>query len=72
MELSPSKAGFAAGRLDRIADHLNRAYIDNGKIAGCQVAVTRRGHHAYFKSLGEMDRERGKKGPTTPSFASTP
>jgi CubicO group peptidase (beta-lactamase class C family) len=60
MELSPSKAGFAPGRLERIADHLNRAYVDNGKIAGCQVAVTRRGHLAYFKSLGQMDRERGK------------
>ena len=37
MELEPNKAGFAPGRLERIADHLNRAYIDNGKIAGCQV-----------------------------------
>jgi CubicO group peptidase (beta-lactamase class C family) len=61
MELSPAKAGFAPGRLDRIADHLNRAYIENGKIAGCQVAVTRKGHLAYFKSLGQMDRERGKQ-----------
>jgi len=60
MELSPKEAGFAPGRLDRIADHLSRAYVDNGKIAGCQVAVTRRGHLAYFKSLGEMDRERDK------------
>ena len=60
MELSPKQAGFAPGRLDRIADHLSRAYIDNGKIAGCQVAVTRHGHLAYFKSLGQMDRERGK------------
>jgi CubicO group peptidase (beta-lactamase class C family) len=60
MELSPKEAGFAPGRLDRIADHLNRSYIDNGKIAGCQVAVIRRGHLAYFKSLGQMDRERNK------------
>ncbi len=60
MELSAKQAGFAPGRLDRVAEHLNRAYIDNGKIAGAQVAVTRRGHLAYFKSLGQMDRERGK------------
>src|ERR1700680_4444323 len=60
MELSPREAVCTAGRLDRIADHLNRAYVDNGKIAGCQVAVTRRGHLAYFKSLGQMDRERSK------------
>ena len=60
MNHSTTRAGFAPGRLDRIADHLNRAYIDNGKIAGCQVAVSRRGHLAYFKSLGQMDRERAK------------
>ena len=60
MNQSAKAAGFAPGRLDRIADHLSRAYVDNGKIAGCQVAVTRRGHLAYFKSLGQMDRERAK------------
>ena len=60
MELNPKAAGFVPGRLDRIADHLKRSYIDNGKIAGCQVAVTRKGHLAYFKSLGQMDRERAK------------
>ncbi|MBL6854478.1 MAG: beta-lactamase family protein [Alphaproteobacteria bacterium] len=59
MELNPKAAGFAAARLDRIADHLQRSYIDNGKIAGCQVAVTRKGHIAYFKSLGQQDKERG-------------
>jgi CubicO group peptidase (beta-lactamase class C family) len=60
MNLSVSRAGFAPGRLERVGEHLNRAYVDNGKIAGCQVAVTRRGHLAYFKSVGQMDRERGK------------
>ena len=60
MELNPKAAGFAPGRLERIAEHLSRNYVDNGKIAGCQVAVTRKGHLAYFKSLGQMDRERGK------------
>ncbi len=60
MNQSATRAGFAPGRLERIADHLHRAYIDSGKIAGCQVAVSRRGHDAYFKSLGQMDRERAK------------
>jgi CubicO group peptidase (beta-lactamase class C family) len=60
MDTSAAHAGFVPGRLERIADHLSRSYVDNGKIAGCQVAVTRRGHLAYFKSLGLMDRERGK------------
>jgi CubicO group peptidase (beta-lactamase class C family) len=60
MHLAPEKAGFSAARLERITEHLNRAYIDPGKIAGCQVLVARHGHAAYFKSLGQMDRERGK------------
>jgi len=60
METNAKAAGFAADRLGRISDHLKRAYIDNGKIAGCQVAVTRKGHLAYFASLGEMDKERAR------------
>jgi len=60
MELAPKQAGFSAERLERITDHLNRSYIDNGKIAGCQVLLARHGHLAYFKSLGKMDRERNK------------
>ena len=58
MELAPKQAGFSAERLERITDHLKRSYIDNGKIAGCQVLVARHGHAAYFQSLGLMDRER--------------
>ncbi|MBV9332008.1 MAG: beta-lactamase family protein, partial [Alphaproteobacteria bacterium] len=61
MDVSPKAAGFSKERLDRIAEHLNRSYIDNGKVAGCQVLVARHGHPAYFASLGEMDRERKKK-----------
>src|SRR5215470_9965892 len=60
MTSSASKAGFAPDRLERIGEHLARSYVDNGKIAGCQVAVARRGQLAYFKSLGQMDRERAK------------
>ena len=60
MDVTPEKAGFSAERLERIGNHLKRSYIDNGKIAGCQVMVARRGHVAYFDSFGHMDRERGK------------
>jgi CubicO group peptidase (beta-lactamase class C family) len=60
MEVSASRAGFSAERLERITGHLNKSYIDAGKIAGCQVLVARRGQLAYYKSLGSMDRERGK------------
>jgi CubicO group peptidase (beta-lactamase class C family) len=57
-DLAPERAGFDAKRLDRITDHLTRAYIEPGKIAGCQTLVARRGHVAYFTSLGYADRER--------------
>ena len=60
MELSPKQAGFAPERINRITDHLNRNYVESGKITGCQVLVARHGHIAYFKSFGLMDRERRK------------
>ncbi len=58
MQTSPEKAGFDANRLNRITEHLNRNYIDNGKIAGCQTVVSRHGQPAYFSSLGCADAER--------------
>lgn len=52
--------GLDADRLDRIDEHLERNYIAPGKIAGCQLSVMRRGRLAYFKSFGQMDRERAR------------
>lgn len=60
MDAQSQWTGLDAGRLERITDHLERNYIGPGKITGCQVSVARHGHIAYFKSFGEMDRERGK------------
>ena len=60
MELAPKNTGLSTARLERITEHLERNYIGPGKIAGAQVAVARHGHLAYFRSLGQMDRERGK------------
>src|SRR5215831_3935680 len=59
-ELSPGRAGFDAARLERITAHLQKNYIESGKIVGCQVLVSRHGHPAYFKSFGRRDRERDK------------
>lgn len=59
MDAQSQWTGLDAGRLERIGEHLERNYISNGKIAGCQVSVARHGHLAYFKSFGQMDRERG-------------
>lgn len=60
MELDPRGAGFDPARLDRVGAHLRRAYVDPGKIPGCQVFVHRRGRPAYFASLGRMDLERDR------------
>jgi CubicO group peptidase (beta-lactamase class C family) len=58
MKIDAEAAGMDATRLSRIDDHLRRRYLDPGKIAGCQVAVMRRGVVAHFSSLGYADRER--------------
>jgi CubicO group peptidase (beta-lactamase class C family) len=60
VEMDPKRAGFVPERINRISEHLNRNYIEPGKIVGCQTLVARHGHVAYFKSAGLMDRERRK------------
>ena len=60
MDMAHAHTGLSTERLERVTDHLNRNYIDTGKIAGCQVAVSRHGHLAYSRSFGQMDIERGK------------
>ena len=58
MDAQSQWTGLDAARLERIGEHLDRNYISNGKIAGCQVNVARHGHLAYSKSFGMMDLER--------------
>src|SRR5437868_2847199 len=58
METNPHAAGLCGLRLERITEHMHRAYIDNGKIAGAQICVMRHGHLAYFRSFGRMNIER--------------
>lgn len=59
-DVAPEAAGFSAGRLERISEHLTRNYIEPGKISGCQVAVARHGQMAYFRNFGLMDLARQK------------
>jgi CubicO group peptidase (beta-lactamase class C family) len=58
MKVNPVGAGLDEGRLERITEHLQHRYIDAGRIAGCQVAVSRHGHVGYFRSFGRRDLER--------------
>ena len=57
MKTEPDAAGMSEGRLERITEHFSTAYVEPGKIAGCQFTVVRGGHVAYHRSLGLMDRE---------------
>jgi CubicO group peptidase (beta-lactamase class C family) len=61
VKVDPGLAGFDAGRLARIEEHLRTRYVEPGKIAGCQVLVFRRGHVALSSSIGSMDLERSKR-----------
>jgi CubicO group peptidase (beta-lactamase class C family) len=59
MKVDAEAAGMDPTRLARIDEHLRSRYVEPGKIAGCQVAVMRRGSLAHFSNLGLADRERG-------------
>jgi len=59
MEQSNCIAGMDLGRLDRIGDHLQRAYLDPGKLPGTLTLVARRGEITWLKAQGLRDVERG-------------
>ena len=54
----PAAVGFDPARLARVDDHLRRAYIEPGKVAGCQVLVARHGRLVHASTLGVRDHER--------------
>ena len=58
VEIDPAEVGMDAGRLGRIDRHLAR-YVDDGRLAGWQVHVTRRGHTAHSSVYGSRDLEAG-------------
>ena len=58
VEVDPAEVGFDADRLDRIGDHLHR-YVDDGRLPGTQVLVTRGGQVVYVDRYGMADMERG-------------
>jgi CubicO group peptidase (beta-lactamase class C family) len=50
--------GFDPRRLDRIDRHFAR-YVDEGKLTGWQLAITRHGEPAHLAAYGCRDREAG-------------
>jgi len=60
MDARTQWTGLNEVRLERIGEHLQRRYLEPGRLAGCQIAVARHGHVAYARAFGLMDRERGR------------
>ena len=58
VEHDPAEVGVDAQRLARIDTHLAR-YVDDGRLAGWQVLVTRRGRTVHSSVHGQRDLEAG-------------
>ncbi len=58
VEVDPAELGFAADRLRRLDAHYAR-YVDDGRLAGWLLTVTRRGQLAHVASYGQRDAEAG-------------
>lgn len=54
------RAGLSLDRLRNIENHIERSYIQPGKLPGTLTLVARRGEIAYIKAQGLMDVERNK------------
>jgi CubicO group peptidase (beta-lactamase class C family) len=55
-DTDPADVGIDAGRLARIDAHF-AAYVDDGRLPGYQLTVSRRGKVAHFSSYGRADIE---------------
>ena len=57
-QIDPREAGFDPARLERIDRHFRR-YVEDGRLAGWQLLVSRRGKVAHSSLHGQRDREKG-------------
>jgi CubicO group peptidase (beta-lactamase class C family) len=53
-------AGLSAARLQQLDRHLQRKYLDTGRLPCAITLVERRGHIAHCSALGRMDVERNR------------
>ena len=58
MEVDPAEVGFDPDRLRRIDEHFAR-YVDDGRLAGWLITVSRRGRLAHVSCYGARDAEAG-------------
>jgi CubicO group peptidase (beta-lactamase class C family) len=59
IDIDPAEVGFDAQRLTRIDSHF-KTYVDDGRLPGWQVMVSRHGHVAHLSSYGLADKEAGR------------
>jgi CubicO group peptidase (beta-lactamase class C family) len=59
VDAEPDEVGFDPARLQRVDGHFRR-YVDEGKLAGWTIAVTRRGRVAHLSHYGLADVEAGR------------
>ena len=55
----PVEVGLDAGRLGRIDAHFRR-YVDDGRLPGWQILVSRRGKVVHLSEYGQRDKEAGR------------
>ncbi|MEY3041066.1 MAG: hypothetical protein RLZZ174_148 [Pseudomonadota bacterium] len=58
-QVDPESVGLCSARLERLDAHL-RAYVDDGRLPGWQVLITRQGRIAHNRCYGKRDVEAGK------------
>ncbi len=58
IEADPAEAGFDAQRLERIERHFAR-YVDDGRLPGWLITISRGGRLVYVSSYGQRDVEAG-------------
>ena len=58
VEVDPAEAGLAADRLHRLDDNFAR-YVDDGRLVGWLLTISRHGKLAYVSHYGQRDREAG-------------
>ena len=59
IDVDPSEVGLDPQRLGRIEEHFAK-YVDDGRLPGWHIAVSRQGKLAYSTSYGHADVENGK------------
>src|SRR5260221_13444664 len=58
VEIDPAEAGFAKDRLRRLDENFAR-YVDDGRLKGWLLTVSRLGKLAHVASYGQRDAEAG-------------